>query len=141
MKKTNAYAYSVIDNCGKYLLVKSKESEKWNLVGGQVKNGEGRLEAFSRESMEEIGLNLKPENGIFSKDYITREGNIKIKTIYSLELPLLAKYHPGAEIQKANVFSYEKVKEMYERGKLKQGVFRAVRNHKKGKTHKLTDFC
>ena len=47
---------------------KKKEPLKWELTGGGVKAGETSLQGILRETKEEIGLKLEPEEAIFLKE-------------------------------------------------------------------------
>lgn len=60
--------YGFVVHEGKLLLFRSATSKTWMLPGGKIELGETALEALSRESLEEVGLNLEEQEFFYADD-------------------------------------------------------------------------
>ena len=111
----------------------SNDSKKWNLPGGAKNKKENKLEACLREVNEEIGIKrnkLKLKKLNLSKPYKTNGNIIKIKNYYfgknkSYNIKM------GHEVEKIGKFTYKELKKLEKKGKLKQGVLKAIKTYKK----------
>lgn len=121
---------------GDYLLVKSKDSRKWNLPGGRKLKSETYEESLKREAFEELGGNFFVSDHIYSKSFDTSKGKTKDKRFFTIEPLFDQDYSPNSEIKKVKYFSYEDIKGLKSKGKLKKGVFKAIKNVKKNKLEK-----
>lgn len=128
--KTKLCSYAVITKNGKYILVKSKDSKKWNLPGGAVKKNESVLEGAVRETKEETNLNIELEYLLLIDKYYTDNKRLKYKHFFRAS-SANEEFKNKKEIDKIKKFSYEKIESMQEKGKLKQGVYNAItKDHK-----------
>jgi len=75
--KINVAVNCIIENNGKFLLVKQARPEKvkgkWGLPGGKVEKGESFSEAIIRETQEEIGLSITKYKYIGCKQKFPQE--------------------------------------------------------------------
>lgn len=137
--KMKVCAYAVIPNKDKYILVKSKNSKKWNLPGGAMKKEESLLEACLRETKEETKLDVNLNSALFAKKYKTGKNKSKFKSFFAAS-PNYGKVKIKKEINKSKKFSHEEIKKLEEEGKLKQGVYEAITQYTKEKFYSINIF-
>ena len=53
---------AIIEKDRKILFVLGADDDYWQLPGGRINEGEELEDAFKREGMEELGLDVKPKN-------------------------------------------------------------------------------
>ena len=96
----------------------------WECVGGSVTKGEDSLTGALRETKEEVGLTLSPEDGKLVYSVVGRVVNgVKISDIVDVWLfaydgPVSLEQATTKEVVQTVWMSKEQIKELYDTGKL-----------------------
>jgi 8-oxo-dGTP diphosphatase len=69
VSKEVVVAALITDEDGKVLIVKPDHKEGWIFPGGYVEVGESPSDAFRREILAELGIEIKPPQRLLSIDY------------------------------------------------------------------------
>ena len=73
-RKTISAAGLFFNTVGEILIVKPNYKDGWNIPGGTIDDEESPLKAFTREVMEEIGLEKRP-HALLCIDYVQNMKN------------------------------------------------------------------
>lgn len=96
----------------------------WECVGGSVTKGEGSLTGALRETKEEVGLTLSPEDGKLVYSVVGRVVNgVKFTDIVDVWLfeydgPVLLDQATTKEVAQTTWMTKEQIKELFDTGKL-----------------------
>lgn len=96
----------------------------WECVGGSVLLGEDSLTGALRETMEEVGIALHPEDGMLVRSVIRRVMNgVPFSDIldvwqFSYDGPVILEQATTKEVAQTRWCSTEQVKAMYDKGEM-----------------------
>ena len=114
---------------GKYLISQRSADRptlplKWECVGGSVQKGETSLDGALRETFEEVGIPLSPENGtrVFSEVRDTvggvRFADILDVWLFQYNSPITLEKAPTKEVAQSAWMSKSQIKNLFDRGDL-----------------------
>ena len=107
----------IMNGNGEFLISQREgwQDGMWQTTSGAAVAGDNSLTAALRETKEELGLDLAPENGLLSKQYIS--GNVMIDVwLYRQDVDLCYVRFQAGETRGAMWASKEKIKQMAEEG-------------------------
>jgi len=115
------------NRCGKYLISQRSADRpthplKWECVGGSVLKGEDSLTGALRETKEEVGLSLVPEDGKIVRSTIGRIVNgIRFSDIVDVWLfpydgPVSLKTATTKEVAQSAWLDRQQIKELFDQG-------------------------
>lgn len=116
---------------GKYLISQRSADRPayplmWECVGGSVVKGEDSLTGALRETQEEVGLTLSPEDGCLVHSVVGRVVNgVKFADIldvwcFAYDGPVSLEQATTKEVAQAAWMTKEQIKDLYDTGKLVQ---------------------
>lgn len=77
---------ALIEKEGKILFVLGADDDNWQLPGGRVNEGEELEEAFKREILEELGLDVEPKSIFDAFLFKSASGKNHVVIIYKCEV-------------------------------------------------------
>ncbi len=96
----------------------------WECVGGSVLKGESSLEGALRETKEEVGLSLSPENGRLVQSVVRRTvdgvkyNDIKDVWLFEYDGPILLEQATTREVAQAKWMTKRQIEELFDSGKM-----------------------
>lgn len=113
---------------GKYLISQRSATRPtfplmWECVGGSVIKGEDSLAGAIRETQEEIGVNLSPQNGInlfsIKRNVVNgkRFGDILDVWLFEYDGPVLLEQATTQEVAQTTWLTKDEIKELFDNGK------------------------
>lgn len=119
---------------GKYLISQRNAKRKthplmWECPGGAVLKGESSLEAAVRETMEEVGIDLKDRKGqlLFSKirksEGKMTSDNILDVWLYEYDGKISLENATTDEVAQAKWLSAEEIKDLYNSGEMVKSLY------------------